>query len=408
MTTEKQPIRLGVAIGLALAIFLIGAFLFRQEGVNRSLADQSRMLLFARAKSIKPESVPPLASFQRALSYQPLNPRLLSGALYVRSHAAKRAEVFAQGEGVLEGLGWRDTVAIQNRLFAAVQKRDVLQALDLADSLLRRDQLTAEMTPLLNAMETMPEARAEIVRRLAKLPPWREAYLSNVSALKTAPLLEGRYRLLMDLQDGSTKLSMSELAPSVNQIANAGKIAEASQLWRRHVGKTKGSSILLDGNFARFGESDFGERVGVPFEWYTSTGAGFSVTPIEGANGTDVEIRWDGRRAPLFLNQIVNARPGSYRLIVRVAESPSTAQQTLEFSADCVKGGRNVFKFVRTIDRQRLEYVSDGPIACPDFRFSVRGDIAPRDLSSVRSRSVPVMPVSRVTSLSELVLVPAR
>ena len=408
MTTEKQPIRLGVAIGLALAIFLIGAFLFRQEGMNRSLADQSRSLLFARAKSIKPEIVPPLASFQRALFYQPLNPRLLSGALYVRSHAAKRAEVFAQGEGVLEGLGWRDTVAIQNRLFAAVQKRDVLQALDLADSLLRRDQLTAEMTPLLNAMETMPEARAEIVRRLAKLPPWREAYLSNVSALKTAPLLEGRYRLLMALQDDSTKLSVSELAPSVNQIANAGKIAEASQLWRRHVGKTKGSSILLDGNFARFGESDFGERVGVPFEWYTSTGAGFSVTAIEGADSTDVEIRWDGRRSPLFLNQIVSARPGSYRLIVRVAESPSTAQQMLEFSADCVKGGRNVFKFARTIDRQRLEYVSDGPIACPDFRFSVRGDIAPRDLSSVRSRSVPVMPVSRVTSLSELVLVPAR
>lgn len=408
--TPVKPSRLllGISAGIAIAVLLVGALLFRVDTASRQLADQSRILIFARAKMIKPGDVPSLTRFQRVLAYEPLNARLVSGALFIRSGAGRDRKRVGQGVAVLGKLGWRDTVAVQNRLFVAAENREIFRALDLVDSLLRRDQLTSEITPLMNAMETMPRARAEIVLRLKKNPPWRKSYLATVGGLKTEPLIEGRYRLLEALQAGSGKLDTDELAPSVARIANAGKIAEASALWRRHVGKPGGGSILLDGNFARFSATDFSEGTSVPFEWYTSTGAGFSVTPIEGAEGAVVEIRWDGRRAPVFLNQIVSAEPGNYRLVVRVAEAPSTAQDMLQFSADCMTGGRNIFRFVRTIDRQRLEYVSDGPIQCRDYRFSVRGFVAPRDLSEPRLRSVPVMPTARVTSLSELVLVPAR
>lgn len=408
MLIEYSRLRLGIGIALAIAILLAGVLLFRLDTAGRQLADQSRLLIFSKAKTTKAAAVPPLARFQHALAYQPLNPRLVSGMVYVRSEGMKNRQVVAQGDTVLGRLGWRDNVAIQNRLFVAADKRDVFRALDLIDSLLRRDQLTAEITPLLNAMETIPEARAEIARRLKNAPPWRESYLTTVGGLKTGPLIEGRYRLLTALEGGSGKLSTAELAPSVARIANAGKIEEASTLWQEHVGKPKDGSVLLDGDFVRFAAADFGQGTGVPFEWYSSAGAGFSVTPIEGANGADVEIRWDGRRVPMFLNQIVSAAPGEYRLIVRVADAPSTAQEMLQFSADCVTGARNIFRFVRTIDRQRLEYASDGPIECRDYRFSVRGFVTARDVSEPRIRSVPVMPVSRVTSLSELALVPAR
>lgn len=314
--TEPSKIRRGATLALTLATLVsVAVYLAATSAaIGRVLATRPMALIagwhadhavIAPIMSIRDDTL------RRAVSGRPLDARLVNIAM-MKSIGQGGDGMLARWIPVLSKLGWRDTAALQNRLYAAATNDDLGAVMNISDALMRRQQAQEQIIPVLSITEGDVMLRGELVRRLADNPGWRGRYLFATGHLRTPAQLEARYALLTALRRRGVALDRSSLVSNVNALVGGGLPEQGFALW---AGSQQGiSRPLNDTDFARASVNDASVESNVPFEWEITNGAGYSVGAYSEAGKSELDIQWDGRGVPVFVRQRTSANPGRYAI----------------------------------------------------------------------------------------------
>jgi hypothetical protein len=358
-------------LAAAAAVVSLGAtVLFVMETTAErgvSVASVQALVLDDAAKSLTPASD---AAARSALWLDPLNQNALNLA-YV--HAFRRNEDparLARFRMVLARLGWRSTPAQQNLLVAAAQRNDFAEVMDRVDGLLRRNKFAREIDPFIAAVESDPQTRAALVRKLRINPPWREMLLLRGGELRGSERLDDRAATMNAVLDGGAKLSRIEVSPFLTTAAASGELVSAHQLWSRTLRRPTEGGLLYDGGFKVAAEQGVRPPLPVPFEWTFGNGDGY--TTQVGSDG-GLFLRWSGRGIPVLLSQPIRvpADARGYQLHVETDRSsvPVIASK-LALTLVC---GKQVAEF-RPVSRNATSLdLAAGPLACNMPMFTISG-----------------------------------
>lgn len=355
---------------VAAAVSLGATVLFVAESTAErdvTVASAQALVLGDAAKSPAPLSD---AAARSALRLDPLNQNALNLA-YV--HAVRRNDDparLARFQTLLAKLGWRSTAAQQNLLVAAAQRNDFAEVMDRVDGLLRRNKFTREIDPFIAAVESDPQTRAALVKKLRINPPWREMLLLRGGELRGSERLATRAATMNAVLDGGAKLSRIEVASFLITAVTSGELLSAQRLWSRTLRRPTEGGLLYDGGFKVAAEQGVRPPLPVPFEWTFGNGDGFT-TQVGSEGG--LFFRWSGRGIPVLLSQPIRVPTGArgYQLHVE-ADRPSVPviAGKLALTLSC---GKQVAEF-RPVSRSAtsLDFTA-GPLNCVMPLFTVSG-----------------------------------
>jgi len=370
MQTVASKPRRAIAASVTGAVLLtVTAYAAVTEtALTMTLAARSGALL----GNLKAESAAPLdrlsdGAMRTAIAGSPLDQRVLNVAMArdVKRHGRERASAWL---GALSQMGWRDTATLQNRIYAALLRTDLLDILNISDALLRRQQLSDQITQVVLLLEADPTMRPQLINRLAGRPNWRNLYLATtIGHLKTPEQLSARV-LLMDGLARRGALDKSEVVPSVNALERANLPRQAFALWQRvQPGVTR---PLDDERFDRASRSYDAGYDPVPFQWQMTTGEGFSADAVRDGARTELAIDWSGRGVPTFAQQRTSGGPGRYALNLDVTAKEKADLPALSFKLLC---GDAATLFEAAGDPTRLRTVTAVPCDFPILQIS--GDV---------------------------------
>lgn len=268
-----------------------------------------------------------------ALASQPLNPKLVNLAVVDGARQLPPSEVVRHAE-ILNRLGWRETVVVQNRLALALEQQNATKVLDQLDALMRRNRLFNETSLVFNNIELDEDGRILLATRLMADPPWRINYLINVQNLRTPSRLRARGLLLTEMQGRGDRLRRPEIAPLMEPMVGADLAQQAAMLWREHT-RADVNQPVLDPQFNNIGSNGPSDDWPVPFEWRTLPGPGYSVTPLVEDGEGKIRIDWNGRGAPVFLFQRLASVPENVTASLTIDGKKSVAAERLEVSLSC-------------------------------------------------------------------------
>lgn len=304
---------------------------------------------------------------QTAIAAAPLEQRVLNVAMArdTRQHGERRTPAWLTA---LSQLGWRDTVTLQNRLYAAALRNDLSGILDITDALLRRRQLSDQIIPVVSLLENDASLRPKVVQRLAGRPSWRDLYLATVGHLTTREQLLSRVALLNGLAQRGA-LSKEEVTPSINALDRAGLTPQAFALWQRvQRGVTR---PVDDQQFDRASRSFESHHEPVSFEWQLITGEGFSVDATRNGAQAALTIDWSGRGVPVFAQQRTSATPGRFALDLAVPVEERAELPAFAFRLVC---GDTAIPFAAAgVDPTHLLTTTSVPCAFP--MLQIAGDL---------------------------------
>lgn len=363
----RRAITAGVAGAVLLAVTAYAAV--AETALNKVLAVRSGALL----GNLKAEPAAQLdrlsdETVRTAIVGAPLDQRVFNVAMVrdVKHHGRARTPAWL---AALSRMGWRDTATLQNRIYAALMRTDLSSILDISDALLRRQQLSDQITQVVLLLEAEPTLRPQLVDRLAGRPSWRGFYLATtIGYLKTPEQLSSRV-LLMDGLALRGPLDKDEVVPSINALDRANLPRQAFALWQRvQPGVTR---PLDDGRFDRASRSYDAGYDSVPFQWQMMTGDGFSADVIRDGAHAALTIDWSGRGVPVFAQQRTSAGPGRYALNLDVPAKEKVDLPALSFKLVC---GDAATPFVAAAgDPTRLRTATEVPCAFP--MLQIVGDV---------------------------------
>jgi hypothetical protein len=247
--------------------------------------------------------------------------------------AATRRELTAAA-----GMTWRDTPAHGWLLQDSMARGQIAEALDHADSLLRRSEDVGgnPVTPLLAASaQILPQMVEPLARRLADNPPWRSGVLIRLTS--TPGFETGARGVLARLREGPSPPTDQELAPLIANEVMLRQFSQAVADWRafsRHARSERGA--LRDGSFRRTPD-------GTPLMWVYQDNAGASQeqgpAPDLPPGQQALTVQYDGVSTPDLAMQMVVLPPGPHRLTWRERAEEGDAAP-LAWEVRCV-GGAN-------------------------------------------------------------------
>jgi len=379
-----------------VTIFVIAVVLFaRQASAFDTLRSRSGTYLLSGLKDsagrVRSGSIatPAPELLVSALKSQPLNPVSVNAAVF--SEIARTPDGKASNDRMelLGKLGWRNTTALQNRIFHAVERKDVDQIVVLADALMRREVLIAQNRSLMNLMELTPATRKKVANALVVLPSWRTAYFQSFGALTTSSQARARGLLASDLAVRQSPLNRTELMPTLQLMVSKDLIAPAYTLWRDYRG-LKRDSLINDPRFAWAYLTRNDDLSEMPFEWQFLTGSGFWTELVYDRDKIGVVIRWDRKGIPDFLSQQTYA-PGpdrSYILEIEGRDLPVALNEVLAFSWRCKGSTVRFDKLIRN-QRDKLVLKGDSNLACTNPVFAVSGRPRRFDSASTAEPGIP-------------------
>ncbi len=355
---------------IAVVLLSVAGYLIKSSAAIETVrAAQSSASLYAAINT--PTDVAPVKALsetviRQAVAARPLNPGFVNVAMVhdVVTHGEAAADRWITP---LSRLGWRNTAALQNRLFVAAVRSDTKQVLDLCDALMRRLQIQDTLIPLLNTVELDPMLRKEFVKRLANAPGWRPLYFYASSGLKKPDQLRARYSILQMLRQQGVQVDATLVRSSVQAMIDNGMPELGFALWRQVQ-----SGVTTPLNDSGFLQASAGKTGDSPFGWETATGDGFDVdTYREGAKAV-LAVQWNGRGVPMLAWQRTSALAGSYALDVDVSPEKIRDLNAFRFRLLCGKVATELQQ-----DPQRsTRFITREKVSCSFPVFEVSGDIA--------------------------------
>jgi len=363
-TAASKPsvARRAIAAGLTGAVLLaVMAYTAVAENALARVRSARSGALLADLKAEPAAALDRLSdkTVRTAIAAAPLEQRLVNVAMArdARLHGGARTPAWL---AALSRLGWRDTVTLQNRLYAAALRNDLAGILNITDAMLRRRQLSDQIIPVVTLLEDDATLRLTLVRRLAGRPSWRGPYLGATGHLTTREQLLSRVELLNGLARRGP-LDLGETVPSINALDRAGLAPQAFSLWQRvQPGVTR---PLDDQHFDRASRSFEAGHEPVSFQWQMMTGEGFSADATRNGAQAALTIDWSGRGVPVFAQQRTSAMPGRYALDL---EAPAEGKAELPaFSFRLACGDTAVPFAAAGVDPTRLRTAAVVPCAFP-------------------------------------------
>lgn len=266
------------------------------------------------------------------------NPGAVNSAILADVKAQKKPISIARKYAILNKLGWRNTASLQRQLLRAAERSDWNRILDLADALLRRDQLTVQTLRLLVEFEKQPSLHKVLVAKLAENPPWRRAFFSLTARDLGSRAADSRGEFVVKLYSQGIHLDRVELAGVLNYLVGENRESSAFEIWALS-NRAAIKNIVYDENFSHgYTNKDLSVPY-LPFEWRTYSGidfdSGFSLMD-RGASAT-LNINWSGIGSPIFAAQKISLPKSSRRLVLRVLFRNSNQQNIdlLDFVLAC-------------------------------------------------------------------------
>lgn len=319
------------------------------------------------------------ATLRSAIVAEPLNPAVINGAVYLAAQGSGEAMLPKPELEVLGKLGWRSTPALQNLIYAAAKQQKLGQIADIADALLRRQDIVPQATALMNLMELAPQIQATVIEKLAANPEWRVGYLANVNGLASRQQIDARYDVIQGLDKKGQKLTRQELQPNLLQMTKLGAYDQAYAAWRQNLRMP--ALPLNDPDFrqALLLREDGSELI--PFEWFLvpASGAWSEIEP-DGKGGA-VTVHWDGKGVPDFMRQRVVLDRDRYQLVVNGRQLDQRAMSRISFTLRCPAQTVYFRPVTERLNGRDLTLVMDDDVPCKSPYFYVSGR-PPSSLSS--------------------------
>jgi hypothetical protein len=282
-----------------------------------------------------------VALAQRSLEARPLNPealRVLGEAKSAEGDNASALRLF------LAAARWskRDGVTEAWLYDEHLNLRDYPAAVEDADRLMRVVPETAPaFYPSLIAMAGDRTARAPLIARLDQAPPWRTAFLWELSRKGSDPMTAAN--LMMGMAAGGGAPTSDEAAPLLTRLVDTQRYLEAFLAWRQFAPDTATAlTSVRDGDFQ-------GLQAPPPFVWMLAPGEGASAdisqapSPLN-AGSLSLHVTYDGASpSSIVASQLLVLAPGDYRFAAK-AFAPGVVNETrLSWRLTCADTGQVLF-----------------------------------------------------------------
>lgn len=262
------------------------------------------------------------------------------------------------GRQLLARLGWRDTSAQMNLIYAAALVGDYDTVIERSDALLRRSVASGEILDILFQLERLPAWRKPLVDRLAANPGWRREFLVNDHGYSDEAAAKSRKSTLAAMLRTASPATPREVAPMVYQLAQRGDEQGAYAIWRGATSKwSSRGGMLFDPSFSfaathpdTLYQGEGNSAKPSPFAWKFNNGLGHTAAVVDNGRLSGVELSWEaaaGAAALLSQQYKASAPPRLIRLTGPNAEI--AIMQQLSFQIKC--GSESAF-FDRVIEKK--------------------------------------------------------
>jgi hypothetical protein len=312
MMLKIQKIAFATTLLLAAAALALSTYQAMVVASNINAARKATMF----------KTSPALSQFEmeQRLLANPLQPDILHGLIASRVLQRNAKVLSAAERSAMESLGWQSTVLQVDLLSDGLNRGDEKDVLTRIDGLLRRGKMTDQLVSVLVQIEqTSPQARGMIVDMLTGRPSWRRAFLIAPVGFVGRSAILARAATLDAMFKRRLAPRREELAPVVNRLEAMGESELAVGLWRKFQPIGRPAPRPFDPNFIGLATNALdGQYQTMVYEWQAGSGSGYSVQAASTApNDGILNIRWDGRAAPVFIRQRLISQPGKLAVVVK-------------------------------------------------------------------------------------------
>ena len=377
--TTSRGWKVGVIAMLVMAMVAFGVALRNHSATAVNIAAVRDVKMFQIVEK------PALDTIQRELLSNPLDPNLLHGFIAYRVSRHGAANLNESERRALESLGWQSTIVQTDLIQDAIARADEAVVLTRIDGLLRRGKSTQPLVDLLVQIEqTGSGARDKLVTMLSNEPSWRRDFLLAPSGMTGNAAVIARFETLDLMAVRRLPPSREEVAPIVNSLLVLGDSVRAEILWRKFQKIGQGAPAPYDSDFRRLAANTAdGQYQAMAYEWQPGEGMGYSAQASSVSDGNSVlRLRWDGRGAPVFIQQKLIIPRGRFAVTVTGSLLERAAIQRLGFVFYC-KGLTPVFydRLSQGPDGEHV-FTGDEVVGCdnPELRLVGNSEL---DTSSV-------------------------
>jgi len=280
-------------------------------------------------------------------------------------------------------LGWRDTGSLVNLLSYNARDDRVEEALDVVSALIRREQLDDQMIGAIAQAEASPVFRQALTKRLVSDERLRVVYLRFNSHLTNYLPIIWRDEMLTELLRQRVRLTPIEVAPSLWQMYIAGQPRRAYRIWANWRGSEANNGGGFDPEFRRLASIDeIDAATPIPFEWLLEEGSGYGATADRTEAGVSVNLRWDGRGVPTFIQKVI--APPTYHWSLRIVGPGLSLQNSRELVVSLACPGKSEVRF-QLFDADNDKGLIAVPLSTASCPFPMIR-IGARPLLSLRSK----------------------
>jgi hypothetical protein len=205
------------------------------------------------------------------------------------------------------------------------------------DAILRvSPDLLTQLYPVLASFTISPQAFAALTNFLAIVPPWRGAFLRELSARLPdgARLIE----VYAALSDKGSPAETDELAPFLSRLIQDGKFDAALAAWRARLPPDQRAAAAAPFN------RDFELPLdGLAFNWLIESVPGADVRIVSGPETGQkraLRIQFSGARVKFQnVKQLMVLAPGAYAFGGRVKAEELQSSRGLRWRIFCAEGG---------------------------------------------------------------------
>ena len=363
-------------VGAALAVIgtsaLTVSYAYKSSAV--SIATQFRVSDFLLKSTVPATGAPPpsRAVIERAIEADPLNQSIFNTAMMQIGRRESNALPADAWFTTLEHYGWRSTPALQNLIYYHASRNNIGRVLDVADALFRREKRTEEATTVFSLAETVPDLRADVIRRLQARPAWRRPFLLGSNVLTDPAAIEGRYQTLRALQRTGDRLPEQEMTALLPVLVRVGRTADAFSLWS--FGRKGIARPVNDPQFSDAATVINQDDTAKPFNWRLLSGDNFDVT-TRGRGAPGIVIHWNGQGVPVFATQQTSGAAGFYKMRVAFDSEDAASAKAVGYRLMC-GDARIDLVYVSAPDTTHSDWRTVKPVPCAFPRLEIFGVLA--------------------------------
>jgi hypothetical protein len=274
---------------------------------------------------------------ERTLRSYPLSARAFSllGLIAERKGDQKSAEKLMRIAGART---WRDRTNQAWLFDYETRLGHYADALPHLDAMLRVDfGSREEYFPTLAAFTAYPPSFKALTASLATSPPWRDWFLSELSArLSNQARLIELYSALNKTDNPPTK---KELSPYLNRLINDGNFEQAYQTWHETLPPEQRATETYLFN------RDFEFPVdNLPFNWQLDGGVGTTIRVVpsqDGGKKRALFVEFSGARVAFAVKQLMLLPPGDYSFSGQVKTAELRTSRGLWWRLVCATSSAN-------------------------------------------------------------------